>query len=85
MKVESLMKHFGYLSLLAAVVPLIIAAQSLSVNFGGNKPYIFPSLTVISLILGLFSFSKWQGKISVTLFLYFIYRMLIDPACLIYA
>ena len=83
-KNEAFKIHIGYLSLVLAVVPLIIALKSLSVVFGKSS-YIFFLLAFSSLFLGLFSFSKWQSKISIVLFLYFAYRVLIDPVCLIYA
>ena len=83
-KSEAIKIHIGYLSLVLAVVPLIIAFKSLSVVFGQSS-YIFFLLAFSSLFLGLFSFSKWQGKLSVVLFIYFAYRILSDPVCLIYA
>lgn len=85
MKKERIKLHIGYLSLVCAIVPLMIAVRGWSVNFPAERSYIFGFFVLLSLVSGIASFSKWQGKISTLLFVYFVYRILFDSVCLMYA
>ena len=85
MKKERIKLHIGYLSLVSAIVPLMIAVRSWSVNFPAKTSYIFGFFVLLSLFSGIISFSKWQGKVSTLFSVYFVYRILFDSVCLMYA
>lgn len=80
----NLRRHIGYFSLVLAVIPSIIAISHFSVRVGKHSD-TFVLVSFASLIFGLLSIKAWQGKVSIAIFLYFIYRGITDVVCMMTA